>query len=257
MSGDEELEGVDFDPHLLEHGRIFDLKAAAKECGLEFDMVSENNFEDIVKGNILGDYFNLRKAYHNKVFQTEKGVRFLAHKLKSPFGYIYAKDLEERFKEMQDAVDQNNPDIGKIYKNLVKDMNVFFEELYKFSKEVNREIYPQYVEEFNKLNKECDLNDQNDESLNSNANKNNINANNNNCVKEDDKLKNGNCIGNGNMGNKNDNNNTVGDGNNNYNNNNGHNKNISGGGEEIALGDVLTNGKIRGDACCGTDCNIF
>lgn len=241
----EELQNLGFDYHLLEHGRIFNLKKTIVDCGLDFETISENNFESLIKDNIIGDYINLRKAYQTKLYLTDKGVRFLSHKLKSPFGYYYAEDLCDRFKEMQDAVDKKmtENEMGIIYKNMVKDMNNFFEEFYKFSKEIGKEIYDNLVSEFRKLNKECDEEDKKIELSNIG-----------NCSGGDNKLKNGKS--NINIINKNHVSSNNISGNSEGNNANGHSKNTVEH-EDIAIGDSLTNGKGNGGACCSTACIIY
>lgn len=238
----EELKNLDFDYHLLNHGRIFDLQKSIEDTGLDFEILSENNFESLMKDTLLQSYFDLRKAYQKKDFLSNNGVRFFAHKLKTPFGYYYAQDLCDRCKELQDAADNNDPNIDQKYKAFIKDIYTFFEEFYKFSKEVGKELDSNLVEEFRKLSKEYDMKDEIYENQGKNQ------------ESKVDKLKNV-CTNNNNSSNNITGNNSyiIAEGNN----INKHSKvNNNGENGEIDIGDPLSNGKING-MCCSTDCIIF
>lgn len=214
------IEGID--DNLLKNGKIFDLYKAVDELCFNFEDFSKDNFKFFIESTFITDFIKLRKAYALRIYEGDEGVRFLAHKLKSPFSYLFAENILNSCQNLQNAIDNKNFDIKSLYEDLINEMNIFFKEFVEFSKKINMEIDSSLIEEYNKLNEECDINDKNlshepENGLKNFKGKNNINNNTNENI-------------------------------------NGHSKNS---GEEIALGDVITEGKLKGNQCCGNNCFVF
>ncbi len=63
----------------------FNFIYAEEELGFSFTDFAKNNFNDFLTTCYLHDLISLRKNY---ILRNMSQVRFLAHKFKSPFGYI-------------------------------------------------------------------------------------------------------------------------------------------------------------------------
>ncbi len=61
---------------------FFDWKAAQREYGLEFLLISKNGYEEFIEEKFLNDFITLRKCYIQRDFS---GIRFWIHKFKGSF----------------------------------------------------------------------------------------------------------------------------------------------------------------------------
>ena len=138
---------------LLKNGEIYDFDTAMNDYGFPFDDYLETCFESFIKSTFIKDFITLRKAFADHSYDD---IRFYTHKFKSPFQLMCSEKIHTLCEQIQNSIDQKNYNIDNLCSELISKMLEFFQELVSFLKKVDHAPDKKIVDQFIKLNKECD-----------------------------------------------------------------------------------------------------
>ena len=138
---------------LLKNGEIYDFDTAMNDYGFPFDDYLETCFESFIKSTFIKDFITLRKAISDRSYED---IRFYTHKFKSPFQLMCSEKIHNLCEQIQNSIDQKNYNIDNLCTELVNKMLEFFQELVLFLRKVDHAPDKKLVDQFLKLNKECD-----------------------------------------------------------------------------------------------------
>jgi len=131
----------------------FNFAHAEEEHGFSFQDFAKNNFGEFLQKCYVEDFINMRKFY---IMRNLRDVRFLVHRLKSPFTLICCETVRDSCEHLQNAIDRGAVcEIEDLYLKVLDTIGNFLNKLSELCRNLNLSLNDEWINKFIQFNKKC------------------------------------------------------------------------------------------------------